>query len=99
MKIQLVFLIPQYVYLVIDQNWSRAQLYLRTVTEAILLTGCLITLRMDTSAFRSIYPELPDSLFSIFNLALWLIIIGILISVAVYWRRKAEVAFTRSSQQ
>ncbi|MDP6653938.1 MAG: hypothetical protein QGF90_17810 [Gammaproteobacteria bacterium] len=99
MKIQLVFLIPQYVYLIIDQNWSRARLYLRTATEAILLTGCIVTLRMDTSVFRSTYPELPDSLFSIFNLVVWLIIIGILISIAVYWRQKVGAAFTRSSQQ
>ncbi len=98
MKIQLVFLIPQYVYLIIDQNWNPARLGLRTATEAILLAGCFVTQRVDTSAFRSTYADLPDSLFSLFNLVVWLMVIGIAISIPKRWW-KAKAAFTRSSQQ
>ena len=98
MKIQLLFLIPQYFYLIFNQVWTWSRLGLRIGTELILLAGCIVTLTMDTEGFRNSYPGLPASLFSTFTFVVWAFIVAIVISILIYWR-KATASFANSESE
>ncbi len=87
MQLQLLLLIPQYITLIFNQSWSYFRLGLRTVTELLLLSGCIVTLTMDDSAFRTRNPDLPERLFGVFDMVLIAMIVAVGISIAWQWRK------------
>ena len=92
MKIECLVLIPQYFYLIFNNQWTRLRLYLRTGTELILGTGCVITLQIEDGALQASYPDLPERLANGFHQVVWFFILAVIVSIAVYWY-KASQAF------
>lgn len=87
MQIQLVVLIPQYIYLVFNQAWTRNRIFLRSATELILIVGCVITLSMDLEPVAATYPEIPAQLYTAFRVTLFCFIAAGFISIIVYIRK------------
>ena len=87
MKIEMVILIPQYFYLVFNQTWSRNRLLLRIGSELILSLGCVIVLLSNAGNLGVNYPDVPQSLASIFYYVLWGMIAATVFSAYSYWRK------------
>ncbi len=87
MKIEMVVLIPQYFYLVFNQTWSRNRLLLRIGSELILSLGCVVVLFSNAGNLGLNYPDVPQSLASIFYYVLWGMIAATTLSAISYWRK------------
>ena len=87
MKIEMVVLIPQYFYLVFNQTWSRNRLLLRIGSELILTLGCVVVLLSNAENLGVNYPDVPQSLASVFYYVLWGMIAATVFSATSYWRK------------
>jgi len=83
----MVVLIPQYFYLVFNQTWSRNRLLLRIGSELILSLGCVVVLFSNAGNLGLNYPDVPQSLASIFYYVLWGMIAATTLSAISYWRK------------
>lgn len=87
MKIETVILIPQYFYLVFNQTWSRNRLLLRIGSELVLSLGCAVVLIGNAGNLASNYPDVPQSLATVFVYVLWGMIAATSLSAFSYWRK------------
>jgi len=87
MKIEMVVLVPQYFYLVFNQTWSRNRLLLRIGSELIMTLGCIVIIFSNADSLGLNYPDVPQSLATVFKWVLWVMIVVTSLSAYSYWRK------------
>lgn len=87
MKIQMLVLIPQYFYLIVNQKWSRERLLLIIGSELILAAGCVVVLLRNIDNLNLIYSELPMFLTYALYYVVWGMIAATSFSAFQYWRK------------
>jgi len=97
MKIQMLVLVPQYFYLVVNQTWSRNRLVLFMASELILAVGCVIVLLTNAESLSTMYPELPQFLNAAFYYVISGMIAASLLSAFSYWRKSSRLTISNLS--